>query len=206
MTGHAERASAVRRAAVLGAVILGHLSVLVAFLNESAPALQQLNVPVQASIIEQRRLSPPPPPPPPRVQLLIRLPRLPPLDVPQPTTNLSSPVPVVADRPSPPAQYVPLALLSRPNADAYYPAEATRRHVSGQTVARVCVDADARLASAQIVRSSGHAELDAATLLMIQHQAWKAATIDGKPIKDCRALLFTFKLRSQLRAGDARSS
>jgi TonB family protein len=197
MTGGTARASAARRAAVLGAVIVAHLGVLAAFVTEfSASSLQPVSVPVQASIIEQRRLSPPPPPPPPRVRLPVPTPALASLQVAQPMIDLPAVASAAANRPAR-GQYLPLALLSQPDADAYYPAEATRRHISGQTVARVCIDARARLASVEVVQSSGHQELDAATLLMIRHQAWKAATLDGKPVNDCRSLLFTFKLRSQ---------
>jgi len=33
--------------------------------------------------------------------------------------------------------------------------------------------------------------------MMIQHARWQAATLDGKPITDCRSLLVNFILRSQ---------
>ena len=90
----------------------------------------------------------------------------------------------------------PLALLTG-DTEAYYPRDASRRRLSGQTLTRVCIDSDAHLAKAQVVQRSGHPELDAAALMMIQHARWQAATLDGKPITDCRSLLVNFILRSQ---------
>jgi TonB family protein len=192
-----------RRAGTLVAVIIVHLGVIAAFIEElDARGALAVHLPLQASIID---LSRPPPPPPilPSVQLQVTPLQTVSLDVPLPVIKLPVVAPVLTSTAvlAPPGPYVPLALLTRPDPDAYYLPSATGHGLSGETLAQVCVDADARLASAQIVKSSGHGELDAAALRMIQQMRWKAATRSGQPVSDCRPLIVTFAPRSKHPAG-----
>lgn len=87
---------------------------------------------------------------------------------------------------------MPLELLNRPNINSYYPPEATRRHLSGRTLVHLCVDAGAHLVSVQVVQSSGFPQFDEAAVKMVQHMQWRAATLDTKPIPECRPMIVNF--------------
>jgi TonB family protein len=87
---------------------------------------------------------------------------------------------------------VPLGLLTPPDTDSYYPPEAKRRHLSGRTLIHLCVDAGAHLVSVQVVQSSGFPQFDEAAVKMVHHMQWRAATLDTKPIPDCRPMVVNF--------------
>jgi TonB family protein len=195
--------SATRRIGVLAVVALAHGLLVIAFLNGlGVRVVQLIATPVQVSVIQAARLPPPPPPPIPEVQLQASIPSPLLLSVPLPLIDVDLPTPKpLTGRTGPTREpvYVPLALLTEPNTDPYYPPEAVRRHLTGHTLTRVCVDAGAHLASAQVVQSSGFRDFDTAALVMIRHMVWKAATLDGKPISDCHTVVINFILRHDQR-------
>jgi len=201
MPTKAELRSAGRRAGVLGLVIVAHVGVVTGFINGlSARIVQPTHFLAQVSMIR----SPPPPPPPPPPQL----PRVQLQTLSVDPRALSVPVPVihVDERVAPLLTgtagarvpvFVPIGLLTKPDTDPYYPPEAARRHLSGQTLTRVCIDTEAQLDSVQVVQSSGFTAFDKAAVEMVHHMRWQAATLDGKPISDCRPLLVVFLPPSQ---------
>lgn len=186
--------STARRAGVLAVVALAHVGLLLAFINGLAPRVTGLIVhAVEISLITSDRLPPPPPPPPPIVQLQPQL-EMPPLDVPLPLIRVDIP-----PSPLPPhvPVFVPLALLTEPDTAPYMPRDISRRGLTGHTLTRVCIDAGAHLASVQVMKSSGHDELDAAAIQMVHHMLWRSATVDGHPVSDCRPLQVNFVVSSE---------
>jgi protein TonB len=195
---------------VLALVIVAHIGIVAAFINGlGARAVQVALAAVQVSIIREPPPPPPPPPQLPRVQLqtLAVDPRA--LNVPLPVIHVDERVPpTLTGTAGPPRApvFVPIGLLTRPDTDPYYPPEAARRHLSGQTLTRVCIDTEAQLASVQVVQSSGFPKFDQAAVEMVHHMRWRAATVDGKPISDCRPLLVLFLPPSQQHDGRADGS
>jgi TonB family protein len=209
MPKRAELRSAGRRASVLALVIVAHLGVVTAFVNGlGARAVQAALVAARVSIISSPPLPPPPPPQLPRVQLQTLSVDTAVLSVP-PVIHVDERVtPPLTGTVGPPRLpvFVPIGLLTKPDTDPYYPPEAARRHLSGQTLTRVCIDTEAQLASVKVVQSSGFPQFDEAAVEMVHHMLWRAATLDGKPISDCRPLLVLFLPPSQQRGGRAERS
>jgi periplasmic protein TonB len=209
MPTRAELGSAGRRASALALVIVAHLGVVAAFVNGlGGRAVQPPVFAVQVSII---RSPPPPPPPPPqlpRVQLQALSVDPAVLSVPPVIHVDERMTPLLTGTVGPPRVpvFVPIGLLSKPDTDPYYPPEAARRHLSGHTLTRVCIDTGAQLASVQVVQSSGFPEFDNAAVDMVHHMLWRAATLDGKAISDCRPLLLLFLPPSQQHGGRAERS
>jgi TonB family protein len=209
MPTRAELGSAGRRAGVLALVIIAHLGVVAAFVNGlGARMVQPAIIAAQVSIIRSTPPPPSPPPQPPRVQLQTLSVDPAVLSVP-PVIHVDERVtPLLTGTVGPPRVpvFVPIGLLTKPDTDPYYPPEAARRHLTGQTLTRVCIDTGAQLASVQVVQSSGFPGFDNAAVDMVHHMLWRAATLDGKPISDCRPLLVVFLPPSQQHGGRAERS
>ena len=87
-----------------------------------------------------------------------------------------------AARPQHPPTYRPPPLTTdSPPVSAYYPPAAQRLGVEGQAVMRVCIDAQGRVTSASIIRSSGSPLLDRAALRYARATSghWVPATRAG---------------------------
>lgn len=78
--------------------------------------------------------------------------------------------------PRPPARKAPkLVSTEKPP----YPASEMRARNEGTTRLRVCGDAKGRVASASLVRSSGHARLDDAALKWVRNARFVPGSVDG---------------------------
>lgn len=76
----------------------------------------------------------------------------------------------------------------RPGADFHqpdYPAEALAAKQEGDVVVEVCVAASGAIADAKLVRSSGVASLDNATLSGLEKSKFEPATRNGQPVSIC---------------------
>lgn len=69
-----------------------------------------------------------------------------------------------------------------------YPAASLRAAEQGVVVARLCINADGRVAYPVLARSSGFARLDEATLKWLPHVRYAPVLSDGKPAAVCNLL------------------
>ena len=80
-----------------------------------------------------------------------------------------------------------------------YPTSALRANVQGATTARIDVEADGRPSQCTVVRSSGHADLDATTCNVIMKRARyvAASAQDGRPMKSIDVVKIQWILPSE---------
>jgi TonB family protein len=111
------------------------------------------------------------------------------------TPNLTPPAavgPAVAPQP----KMVPLQYAARRAPDELYPAISQRMGEQGVAEVEACVAANGRLDGAPSVRSSsGYPRLDAAALQWAQELRYRAATVDGVPVRACKGFRVTFALK-----------
>jgi protein TonB len=153
--------------------------------------------------IEKPKDLPPPPPP-------VDLKERPPVQVVAPDINITVPV----DAPPPPIQAVttqhveapppPRAIVQgtgvkvtyQPDVTQYYPDSSRRAGEEGRVTVKVCVDTSGKVASTDVITSSGHPDLDAAALKVAHAYRFKPATSEGKPVEVCPSLPVKFELHA----------
>jgi protein TonB len=167
--------------------------------------VSQITKDVEVSIIKQEEevLEPPPPP-------KAEIEKTPPVQIPPPIFNIQiqqeAPIAVVTNKPPPPPpprpvvmQAVkPIEFRSPPDIDSYYPDQARRLEQSGSPIVHWCVNPDnKRDGEPEIKTSSGFDLLDQAALKLIRESRYTAGKgTDGKPMRSCKDLKVTFKLKS----------
>ncbi len=161
---------------------------------------------VEVSIIkqEEEKIEPPPPP---KADLENKPP---PVQIPPPIFNIQmpaeTPIAVVTNKPAPPPPprpvvmqpVKPIEFRSPPNIDDYYPPQAQRLEQQGSPIVHWCVNPDGkRDGEPEVKTSSGFDLLDQAALKLIRESRFTAAKgTDGKPMRSCKDLKVTFKLKS----------
>lgn len=121
---------------------------------------------------EPPKIETPPPPvaPPVKIDIAPSPPKIETVPKPPP------PAPIVLAPPAPPPPPPPKPATPRNNPGTWatpndYPSRALREDREGTTTFRVTIDGDGRVASCQIVQSSGHADLDEATCKNVSRRA-----------------------------------
>jgi len=125
--------------------------------------------------------APPPPPvaPPVKIDIAPAPPKIETVAKPPP-----APPPIVLAPPAPPPPPPPKPATPRNNPGDWatpndYPSRALREDREGTTTFRVTIDNDGRVASCQIVQSSGHSDLDEATCKNVSRRARFRKPSDG---------------------------
>jgi len=118
---------------------------------------------------------------------------------PEPAPPPRTPEPPAA-RPPLPERAGGLFVAARPTRGACpppaYPEEARLRGVEGRAILRLSIDATGRVASAELVESSGSASLDAAALDAARGWRFEPATLDGRPCPSSLRIPVRFVLSS----------
>lgn len=78
-----------------------------------------------------------------------------------------------------------IQLLSSLAISAYYPPQSLQLREEGTVTNSFCVDADGKVVSVQLTRSSGHKRLDEAARRLTRDSRWQAGTLDGRPVSSC---------------------
>lgn len=76
-----------------------------------------------------------------------------------------------------------------------YPRASRKRGEEGSVLVEIGVDAAGRVSVAEVLASSGFAELDAAALKAVRAAAFTPAESDGKPVPSVARLTLTFRLK-----------
>jgi len=191
-----------RRATVLAVIVAVHV-LLVMLL---ADALTQRSEPqavaaIEVSVVGEPRPSPSPPDIPlpdlPQLaQVQVTVPELVPElpdEVPAVNPSAIEPVRTNIELPSsPPAStgvvepvLTSIELLSSVAISSYYPAQSLKFKEQGVVSNTFCVDADGKVTSVQLTRSSGYKRLDDAARRVTRASRWKAGTVNGRPVSSC---------------------
>ena len=88
----------------------------------------------------------------------------------------------------------PAAILFRPYPADYYPPVSARTGEQGRVVIRMCFNANGRVTTSEVVKSSGYPRLDEAAVKMGRHYRFRPAMMGTKPLEDCVAQPVTFSL------------
>jgi protein TonB len=192
-----------RRTMVLLAIIVLHLFIGWAFVSGfGKAAIAKLTKDVQVSLIKEDQPKELPPPPP-KPDLLPP----PPVSVPPPLVNINipveAPVIVTTTKPPPPVVHVatvpstPIQTVRLPDChEDYYPTQALRLQQEGSVTVRFCVGTDNKIDGAlEILTSSGFPVLDEAAGKCLAAGKFKAAIADGKPVRSCKPIKITYKLK-----------
>ena len=75
-----------------------------------------------------------------------------------------------------------------------YPAEAKRRNAQGTTRVRLTITIDGEVRKLTVIRSSGHEDLDAATVKLLSSCRGSPGEKDGKPTEEALELEYIWKL------------
>ena len=189
---------------VLLAIIVLHLFIGWAFLNGfGKAAIAMITKDVKVSLIKEEQAKELPPPPP-KPDLLPP----PPVSVPPPLVNINIPIeapPIVTtSKPPPPppphvsmAPSTPIQNVRVPDChEDYYPSSAMRQGQEGSVVVKMCVGSDSKLEGApEILTSSGFPALDEAAGKCLAAGRYKAAVSEGKPVRSCKPIKVTYKLK-----------
>jgi periplasmic protein TonB len=191
-----------KRAIIFIAIIAFHLLIIYAFatgLVKNGRAL--INTILQTNIIQTQKVQELPPPPP-HVDLKVP----PPVSVVAPAVTINIPPPPapihVAPPPPPPKPVIhvppaPLVMAKvtyAPDVNDYYPDASRRNNEEGRGMAKICINARGRVASASVASSTGHPMLDAAMVQLAKAYRFKPATRAGKPVPVCTSLPVRFEL------------
>ena len=130
--------------------------------------------------------TPPPPPvaPPVKIDVAVRPPQITTVTTPPPPAPIVLAPPAPAPPPPPPPPPPPKPATPRGNPGEWatpndYPSRALREDREGTTTFRVSIDENGRVASCQIVGSSGHSDLDEATCKNVSRRARFRKPSDG---------------------------
>ena len=94
--------------------------------------------------------------------------------------------------PSTPAQTVRLPACH----DEYYPSQAQRLGQEGSVTVKYCIGVDNKIdGPLEILTSSGVPALDEAAGKCLAAGRFKAGTVEGKPVRSCRPIKITYKLK-----------
>jgi protein TonB len=199
-----------RRGTFLVLLVLFHLALFWALKSGFAVKfLESITAPIKVDIVnEEKKDEPPPPPPPPKMEI-------PPVEVPPPVVDIQIPVDTpttaltnITDKPVPPAPpppppprqtvYTALKLnptATQPNVDDYYPETSRRLEEEGVTKVKVCVGANGRVKTTEVLESSNFSRLDDAALKVAKLLRYTPPTADGKPLDDaCAPQSIRFRL------------
>jgi protein TonB len=88
-----------------------------------------------------------------------------------------------------------IELLSSLAISAYYPAQSLQQREEGTVTNSFCVNADGKVVSIQLTRSSGHKRLDEAARRLTHDSRWQAGTVDGRPVTSCALHTLRFYLK-----------
>jgi protein TonB len=95
-----------------------------------------------------------------------------------------------------PPRTVRIAPKLRPQGKPPYPATEQRARNEGNTTLGLCIDARGRVASASLVKSSGHPRLDEAALKWVKDASFSPGTVDGSPHAVCgHAVVYEWRLK-----------
>ncbi|HYK25174.1 MAG TPA: energy transducer TonB [Steroidobacteraceae bacterium] len=198
-----------RTTAVVIAVICIHAVLVYAFVTGLAQRVVAIMSPPTIATLTQHTPTHEPPPPLPQPRTVPAEPDDP---IPLPIVNTSddsAAIHLVSPPPRPTVSAVPAAPppVTRvlggpgagfPNTDDYYPPAARRLGEAGTTVVQVCVDTGGRLTAAPlVVRSSGHANIDAGSLNLARAGSghYRPTTENGRPVSSCYAYRVTFRFK-----------
>lgn len=192
-----------RRMVVFVWIVAVHGFLIWAFASGLATRVVELvTKPIETNIIDEVKTDDvPPPPPPPELER-------PPVQVvaPEITINLTPdapppPIAAITTQPiTPPPPRAPVAstsvkAVSIPNPDDLYPATARNAGQEGRPVVTVCVSEANKLESVELADSSSFPLLDEAAVKVAKGGHFKAATIEGKPVRQCVKLPIKFQLK-----------
>jgi len=158
--------------------------------------------PIETNIIDEVKTDdvPPPPPPPelerPPVQVVapeITINLTP--DAPPPPIAAITTQPITPPPPRPVVASTSVKAVSIPNPDDLYPATARNAGQEGRPVVTVCVSEASKLESVELADSSSFPLLDEAAVRVAKGGRFKAATVEGKPVRQCVKLPIKFQLK-----------
>ena len=178
-----------QRAAVMVVIIAMHV-LLAMQLADLLPRRSPLPTvtPIEVSLIVESRPPPPPPDEPSPsleqfAQVQVVMPELKlELPVEGPLTSVARIEPV---RTSVGPVRTNIELLSSLAISAYYPRLSLRLKEEGVVTNTFCVNAEGKLISVQVTRSSGYKRLDEAALRLTRDSRWKAGTLNRQPVPSC---------------------
>lgn len=185
-----------RRGVSIVVVGLIHVAAIYALATGLASQLVQKGLDeIKAEVVQEKPPDTPktPPPPPPELQ------KPPPPFVPPPELNLQTPAPaqtitqVTTVTPPPPVTPKPVATPPPISAPAsigrahecgsrYYPPLAVRLNHEGVTTIGFTITPNGDVTNVHVVESSGHDELDQASIPCAQRWQYKPATQNGQPV------------------------
>jgi protein TonB len=155
-------------------------------------------------VLDQTKVKPHPPLPIPNTGVVLAhpanpIPMAPPIDIQIPPTGPTAITPDVSGGPTVlgPAVYttLPLRPLSATHTIPPYPSIAIRLAHEGTAQLRITVDELGNAATAEIARSSGHEELDAAAIAWVKaHWRYQPAMKDGHAVAANTTANVTFRL------------
>jgi protein TonB len=200
-----------RRGTFLILLIAFHLAFFWALKSGLAVKLiAKVTEPIKAEIINEV-IEEPPPPPPPEVQMELPPVQVPPVLVdiqlpPPPETAIQAPTTTEVVPPTPPVPPPPQATRSvvvtkaqltyRPDVADFYPSSSRNMGEEGKVRLRLCIGANGRVTSAEVIESSKYPRLDEAGVKMAKQYRFKPGTEDGKVREsDCFSQLVTFSLK-----------
>lgn len=188
---------------VFVAIIVLHIFIGWAFVSGfGKAALMMITKDVQVSLLKEDQPKDLPPPPP-KPDLLPP----PPVSVPPPLVNINipmdAPVIVTTAKPPPPPPRVStvpstaIVTVRLPDChEDYYPSQALRLQQEGSVTVKFCVGPDNKIESAlEVLTSSGFPVLDEAAGKCLAAGRFKAATVEGKPVRTCKPIKITYKLK-----------
>jgi protein TonB len=196
-----------RRTVVFFAILALHALMIWGFATGLVGSVvSEITKDVEVSIIKQdeEKIEPPPPP---KAEIENKPP---PVQIPPPIVNIQmpveTPIAAVTNRPAPPPPPRPVVIQpvrpvefrSPPDIDSYYPDQARRLEQQGSPIVHWCVLPNGKLdGEPEIKTGSGFDLLDQAALKLVRESRYIAAKgPDGKPMRACKDLKVTFKLKS----------
>jgi periplasmic protein TonB len=192
-----------RRMVVFVWIVAIHGFLIWAFASGLATRVVELVAkPIETNIIDEVKTDdvPPPPPPPelerPPVQVVapeITINLTP--DAPPPPIAAITTQPITPPPPRPPVASTSVKAVSIPNPDDLYPATARNAGQEGRPVVTVCVSEANKLESVELADSSSFPLLDEAAVKVAKGGRFKAATVEGKPVRQCVKLPIKFQLK-----------
>jgi protein TonB len=193
-----------RRLVVFVWIVAVHVFLIWAFASGLAKRVVELvTPPIEISTIDEIKTDdvPPPPPPPelerPPVQVVapeITI-NLTPDAPPPPIAVITTQAPITpAPRPAPVAS-TSVKPISIPNPDDMYPSTSRSAGQEGRPVVTVCVSEASKLESVELAESSSFPLLDEAAVKVAKGGRYKAATVEGKPVRQCVKLPVKFQLK-----------